>query len=76
MAFKSVADSQEKWARRVGQAGQDYQRGVQNAQGWAAGAVAAANRRNAGLMAAINDGRIDAGIQRTGDNGWRTATIA
>ncbi|MEO7002003.1 MAG: hypothetical protein ABI068_09260, partial [Ktedonobacterales bacterium] len=50
--------------------------GVQNATGWAENAVAAGARRNAGLQRAIADGRIDVGIQRTGDQGWKTATVA
>ncbi len=73
---KTVQQATEKWQRRVGQAGQDYQAGVQHAQGWAAKAVAAAPRRNAGLTMAISDGRIDAGIQRAGDNKWRSHALA
>src|SRR5690349_2223419 len=74
--FKSQADAQDKFARRVAQSGPDYQKGVQNANNWSANAQAAANRRNAGLQAAIADGRIDAGIARTGDQGWKNATLA
>lgn len=75
-SFKSQADAQEKFSRRVAAAGPDYQKGVQNANGWAANAQAAAARRNAGLQRAIADGRIDAGIARKGDAGWKSATLA
>lgn len=73
--FKSQADAQDKFQRRVAQAGPDYQKGVQNASNWSANAQAAAPRRNAGLQQAIADGRIDAGIARTGDAGWKSATL-
>lgn len=74
--FKSAADAAEKFSRRVSQAGPDYQKGVQNASNWAANARAAKARRDAGLQAAIADGRIDAGIDRVGDAGWKSATLA
>ena len=74
--FKSAADAQDKFSRRVAQAGPDYQKGVQNATNWSANAQAAAPRRNAGLQRAIANGTIDAGIARTGDAGWKAATLA
>lgn len=73
---KPIATVGAKWARRTSQAGGDFQDGVQRATDWAGPAVAAAPRRNAGLQQAIADGRIDAGIQRAGTNGWRSATLA
>lgn len=73
---KSPQAATEKWQRRVSQAQQDYTTGVQNATGWADRAVAAAGRRNAGLQNAIAQGTIDAGIQRTGDAGWKNKTVA
>lgn len=74
--MKSPAESQAKWQRRVGQATQDYQTGIQNASGWADAAQAAGARRDAGLQQAIADGRINAGIARTGDAGWKSKTLA
>ncbi len=71
-----LSDSVAKWQRNVGAAQQYYQSGVTRASGWAGAAVAAAPRRNAGLQAAIADGRIDAGIQRVGDAGWKSATLS
>lgn len=77
MARKSVTDAVSKWQQRVQQSGPFYQAGVQNPQvDWAGPAVAAADRRNAGLQQAIADGRIDAGIQRAGTNKWRAGAIS
>lgn len=74
--FKSAADAGDKFSRRVAASGPDYQKGVQNSNNWSANAQAAGKRRDAGLIAAINDGRIDGGIARTGDAGWKSATLA
>lgn len=74
--FKSVQQSTDKWKRNVTQAGPYYQQGIQNAQNWAANATAAKARRDAGLQRAISDGRIDAGIARTGDAGWRAGALS
>lgn len=71
-----LSDAVSQWQTRVGQSGQRYTAGVQRATGWAAAAIAAGPRRDAGLQAAIADGRIDAGIQRTGDAGWKSRTLA
>lgn len=76
MARKSPQAATEKWQRRTAQASQDYTQGIQNATGWADRSVAAAGRRNAGLQAAIANNTIDAGIQRTGDAGWKAKTTA
>jgi len=77
MARKTIAEAVSKWATRVAQSGPFYQAGVQNPQvDWAGPAVAAADRRNAGLQAAIASGRIDAGIQRAGTAKWRANTLA
>lgn len=70
-----LSDSVAKWQRNVSQAQQYFQSGVQRATGWAEGAIAAGPRRDAGLQQAIADGRIDAGIRRVGDGGWKQATI-
>lgn len=71
----SAAAVADKTVKNAQAAGPYYQQGVQNATGWLEGALAAANRRNAGLMAAINNGTIDAGMQRAGDAGWKAATL-
>lgn len=71
-----LTDAVAQWQTRVGQSGQRYTAGVQRATGWAAAAIAAGPRRDAGLQAAIADGRIDAGISRVGDAGWKSRTLA
>lgn len=65
-----------KFQRRIGQAGTDYQQGVQRAQGWAAKAQAAKARRDAGLQRAIASDAINAGIARAGDAKWQGNTLA
>lgn len=77
MARISVNDATNKWLTRVQQSGQYYQAGVSNpAVDWQGPAVAASDRRDAGLMRAINDGRINAGINRVGTTKWRANTLA
>lgn len=76
MARKTTAQATDKWKRRTAQAAQDYSDGIANAQNWSERAVQAAARRNQGLQAAIADGRIDAGIRRVGDQGWKNAAMA
>lgn len=76
MAMKTPQEATQKWQQRVSQSGQYYQQGVANPSvDWAGPAEAAAPRRNAGLQAAISDGRIDAGIRRVGTQKWRNNTL-
>lgn len=74
--MKTAQQAGDKYNKRVTQAGPDYTAGIQNAGSWVEGALAASNRRNAGLQQAIANGTIDAGIQNKGDAGWKSATIA
>lgn len=74
--MKTAQQAADKYSSRVTQAGPDYTAGVQNAGSWQEGALAAAQRRNAGLQQAIASGAIDRGIQQTGDAGWKTKTLA
>lgn len=74
--MKTPQQSGDKYQRRVQAAGPDYKSGVQGATDWQANTLAAAPRRNAGLQAAISDGRIDAGIQRAGDAKWKANTLS
>ena len=76
MARKTPQQATDKWQRRTAQASQDYVTGIQSATNWAERSVAAATRRNMGLQQAIANGTIDAGIQRTGDAGWKAKTTA
>jgi len=76
---KTASQAASKWHTRVGQSGSAYSDGV-SASGvdWAGAATApaASKLRNANLMAAINDGSIDAGITKAGNTKWRANTIA
>lgn len=71
-----LSDAVAQWQSRVGQSQARYTSGIQRSSGWAASAIAAGPRRDAGLQAAIGDGRIDAGIQRVGDAGWKSRALA
>jgi hypothetical protein len=74
--MKTVQQSGDKYQRGVTNAGPDYTAGIQNGSSWVEGATAASGRRNSGLQQAIADGRIDRGIARKGDAGWRAAALA
>ena len=66
----------EKWVRRAGQAGPDYEAGVTTTpKDWAANALAGeANYRDAVTRAAA-EGRFGRGVQRVGTPKWRQAAI-
>lgn len=75
--IKPLDQTVAKWQRRVQAAQQDYIAGVRAPRrSWVQGSLAASGRRNAGLQAAISDGRIDRGIQAAGDAKWQTNTVA
>jgi len=71
----SAAQVADKTIKNAQAAGPYYQQGVQAATGWLEGSLAAADRRDAGLQQAMADGRINAGMQRVGDGGWKAATL-
>lgn len=69
---KSVTESADKWARRAGQAGQDYAAGVQNPRrNWAEATAEAAEAQAAGVQQAISEGRFQKGVQAAGDTKWK-----
>lgn len=72
----SVNDTITKWKARTATSQQAYTNGINNAQDWASAAVAAGPARDAGLQAAIADGRIDRGIQDYGTAKWKAVTAA
>lgn len=74
--MKTAAQAADRYQKGVSGAGTAYTQGVQNSGDWEQGAIAAAARRNQGLMDAISSGSIDAGITRKGTAGWRQATLA
>lgn len=74
--MKTAAQATERYKKGVQNAGPAYTQGIQNSGDWAQGALAAAARRDAGLMQAISDGTINAGITAKGTPGWRAAALA
>lgn len=74
--MKTAAQATDRYKKGVSGAGTAYTQGVQNSGDWEQGALASSARRNAGLLDAINNGTIDAGISRRGTAGWRAATLA
>jgi hypothetical protein len=76
-AIKQLEHSADKWTRRAGVAGPDYQAGVSNPRSpWAAAASAADGIYRQAVTAAANAGRYQAGIRRAGDERWRTNAMA
>lgn len=71
--YKSPTDAGAAWQGGVSAGGANYSKGVAGTSDWAGPAIAAKARRDAGLQAAIANGTIDAGIQRTGTQGWKAA---
>lgn len=74
--MKTAAQSTDRYKKGVAGAGPDYTKGIQDAGSWAQGSHDAAARRDAGLQQAIAEGRIDRGIDRVGDAGWKAKTLA
>ncbi len=67
MNVKDTQTIKEKFVRRTGQAGPDYQAGVQNpAADWATATKAAEANFEAGVQAAIAKKRFGAGVTRAG----------
>lgn len=71
-AIRPVEQSAEKWSRRAGVAQEDYVKGVESPRApWAAAATAAGPSFRAGVIAAANAGRYEAGVKAAGDDRWR-----
>jgi hypothetical protein len=66
----------EKWARRAGSAGGEYQEGVQNTtRSWQGAAAAAEKNYVAGVTAAAGAGRFGKGVNKAGDAKWKKNAI-
>ena len=67
----------EKWQRRAGQAGVDYEAGVKNPRrDWAQAAVAANNTYRDAVTAAAQAGHYGRGVTRVGTPKWQLRSIA
>jgi len=75
--IKSLGSISDKWRRKASTSAQDYAEGVQNSQSdWAAKTSAANASWKAGVTAAVQRDAFTRGVQRTGTNGWKSATVA
>lgn len=71
-AIKPIESSADKWQRRAQVAGPDYESGIDNPRrAWAAAASGAAANYRAGVTAAAQQGRFEAGVRAAGDERWR-----
>lgn len=70
-AVKPVGQSADKWARRAGQASQDYAKGVQAPRrSWAQSTAAAEDAWKQGVQEAAGRGAFGQGVQAAGDSKW------
>lgn len=71
MALPSAQEVAQKWAQRAGAAAQDYVTGAQRTdKDPTALAIAAIPRMRAQVLAAIDGGKVAAGLRRAGKQGW------
>lgn len=78
MRIQALSDIVEKWARRAGQATQDFIRGLQNPRRpWQEATLDAKDSYVAGVQAAIANDLFSKGVQRTSNAEWveRARTI-
>lgn len=75
-AIRPVEQSADKWMRRSAVAQDDYREGVQNPRtSWATASQAAGAAYRAGVTAAANAGRFEAGVRSAGDERWRSGAL-
>ena len=71
MALLSAQEVAQKWAQRAGAASQDYVAGAQRTdKDPTALAIAALPRMRSQVLAAIDSGKVAAGLRRSGKQGW------
>ena len=74
--IRSIEVIASKWQTVTPQRAGIYKSNVEAPlRDWEKETLAAKDRRNEGLRAAIADGRIDRGIKRVGLEGWRKPTV-
>lgn len=76
----AIPDTQtigQKWSRKAAASAEDYRDGVtRTTTDWAGNTVAAAAAYKAGLTAAMNANRFEAGVSGAGTAKWKANTIA
>lgn len=66
-----------KWQNRAAASTEDYRRGVETTtKSWATNTAAAASAFKAGVTAAANAGRFEAGVRAAGDQKWKSMAAA
>ena len=74
---KSMADTKEKWQRKVGQAGPDYTAGVSDPSvDWEGPTIAGENNYKEAVITAANEGRFGKGVSEAGNEKWRRKTTS
>lgn len=73
---KSMADTKEKWIRKVGQAGPDYKKGVEDPSvDWEGPTLAGESNYEEGVTQGIADKRFGKGVGEAGNEKWRRKTV-
>jgi len=76
VAIKSPSAAAQKWARRAGNAGPEYEEGVRNPRkSWAKETAASVSAYNAGVQKAIQNKSFEKGVAQAGDNKWQTNAV-
>lgn len=66
----------EKWARRAGQATQDFVTGVENPRAdWKQSTMNAAKNQEAGVLEAIKNKSFEKGVSKAGTAKWQQKTV-
>lgn len=74
---KSMADTKEKWIRKVAAAGPDYKKGVEDPSvDWEGPTLAGEDNYGEAVVAAISERRFGKGVGEAGNEKWRRKTIA
>jgi hypothetical protein len=74
---KTAQQAAEAWAQSAGRAATNYQAGIQNTNAdWAGRTKAQRSVMLANLNQAVNSGLWDQGIDRVGNGGWKSRTVA
>jgi len=74
---RGVEHATEKWARKVGVAGPDYEAGIRDPKkDWKSETAAAEARYEEGVRGAISDKRFGKGVARAGTEKWSRKTEA
>ena len=75
-AIKPVEQAADKWVRRAGVAGIDYENGIRNPRrAWADASKAAEKNYQAGVTQAAARGAYGKGITAAGEDKWKTNAI-